>query len=112
VGPQIAFDPGPVLACGVRDGPCLLDRGHLRQQPREQRIRQGGDVDARRAGAQRLENVVAREGLASIDDVRAQRAARQRACADFLEVLALTDVDGERDHVGAMALQQPGDSRR
>ena len=66
-----------------------------------------------RPALQAADQVVAGELVADVDDVGAHGAGRERAVADLLEpFLPLSEVDGDRDNLGAIGIGQPRDGDR
>ena len=105
-----------LAGAAVRDGRRLLDLGDLDELLRDERAaerrRQRVAVLVERVGLQRRQDVVARELLAHVEHVRADGAGRQRAVADVLELLALSEVHRDGDDLGAVLLREPGDGDR
>ena len=70
---------------------------------------------ARRAGAKRGQQIIAREALAHVEHVRARRASRQRAFADGVQFVTLPEIERQRDHFhwpvrfAKQAIAQPDD---
>ncbi len=72
-------------------------------------------IIARRARAERRQQIVAREALAHVEHVRARRAGRQRAFADGVQFITLTEIERQRDdfdgpvRFAKQPIAQPGD---
>ena len=95
--------------------------GDLDELPRDQRTAQHPAerpaIIARRARAERRQQIVAREALAHVEHVRARRAGRQRAFADGVQFITLPEIERQRDDLdravrfAKQPIAQPGDRR-
>ena len=65
-----------------------------------------------RVGPQHREDEVPHELLPEVHDVDGRRAGAQRLLADRQQLLALAEVGAERDHLAAVALDQPAEDHR
>ena len=105
-----------LAVAAVRDDGRAFHARDLDQLARDQRpAERGGEriaVLVERAGLQRGQDVLARELLAHVEDVRADRAHRERALADVGQLAPLPEIERHRDHLGVVLLGQPRDRDR
>ena len=105
------------LPCGpVRDGGRPLHRGEIHERLRHQRTRERGGKRVlalvERAGLQGREHEAAREGVAHVEHMGADRPGRQRPLAHLVQLAALTEVERDGNDLGAERLGQPRDGHR
>ena len=74
----------------------------LRDQRPAERGRQRIAILVKRAGLQRRKDVLLRELVAHVEDVRADRADRKRALADVGQLASLPEIERHGDHLGAI----------
>ncbi len=101
------------IAVGVRHHGCLLDGGRLDELLREgharepRRIRPA--IQIQRSRLERGEDKTRGELVGDVEDVRAHGSSGERAVAQRLELAALPEVEHQRDHLGVVMFDQPGD---
>ena len=105
-----------LAGAAVRDGGRTLAARHLDHHRRDQRAAERGRervfLLVHGTGLQRGPHEELEEGRPSVRDIGRRRADFQCARLDRVEVLLLTQVDGERDHVPAEIFQPPDRHRR
>ncbi len=106
----------------VDPGAAVGDRGRgfhardldepLREQRPPERRGQRIPILVNGAGLQRRQDEPLHELVAGIDDVRTDRACRERPLVNRGQLQALTEVDGDGNDLRAVALAQPGNRNR
>ena len=75
------------------------------------RLKRGGHrctIHAQHTGLQGADNEIACKFVTQIQHMSAQRTAAERPVAHLFQVLALTEVHRDGDHLGRVCLSQPG----
>ena len=117
--PRRHIQPNLVVALArttVRDGRRLLPVRNLDEllgdERPAQRDRQWIAVFVTGAGLQCRKDVLPCELLLDVEHVGVRRPSRHRTVTCHVDVRALTQVHGDRDHLRLIVLRQPGDSHR